>query len=545
MKHDKPSRNLIAAGVRGSALLGACALSAPAHALDWYFGDFEYNLDTSIIYSAAWRTSDPDTEISEGNINANDGDNNFDKNSMINNNIKIILETGGVYKGFSFFLRGDAFYDHVYHQRSDMSAEHYGTYNVGFPVGGDVARGDFTDDTVDENGQRARILDAFITYQFNVGDNMGGGLRLGRQVISWGEASYYSGVNALQNPLDVVARTTPGSEVKEYLLPTNAIDLKWDFNEFWSAEAYYKLEWQRSTLAGVGSYWSTTDLNGPGAQRILFPDDNTPPGASDRQALRGETITPGASDHQYGIALRYVTPALGGASFDFYYVEANGNFPGVKTVVPFVGNGVYQEIYATGIENWGFSTSTNIGEALVYLDTVYSPNMPLVDSSQNIDFENQVATVADVTRAHLWQTVIGYTDVYTAFPWLTEQLALIAEVIYTHNNLGENGDTKGQKYNATDESWGYQLIFNAAYYKVIQGMDMNVNLAWIHALNGLGNGLGYQGLTRESKVMALGATANYLTNWEFTARYSWMFGGDEKNVTGDRDNIAINVKYKF
>lgn len=122
---------------------------------------------------------------------------------------------------------------------------------------------------------------------------------------------------------------------------------------------------------------------------------------------------------------------------------------------------------------------------------------------------------------------------------------MIAEVIYTHNNLGENGDTKGQKYNATDESWGYQLIFNAAYYKVIQGMDMNVNLAWIHALNGLGNGLGYQGLTRESKVMALGATANYLTNWEFTARYSWMFGGDEKNVTGDRDNIAINVKYKF
>ena len=48
-------------------------------------------------------------------------------------------------------------------------------------------------------------------------------VRLGSQVINWGEATFTSGINGLQNRADLIARNTPGVEVKEILLTTWAL----------------------------------------------------------------------------------------------------------------------------------------------------------------------------------------------------------------------------------------------------------------------------------------------------------------------------------
>ena len=87
-------------------------------------------------------------------------------------------------------------------------------------------------------------------------------LRVGDQVINWGEATFTSGINGLQNRADLIARNTPGVEVKEILLPSGALYGQLDLTPAVTFEAYYQYEWKRVGLPPVGSYFSTNDLFG-------------------------------------------------------------------------------------------------------------------------------------------------------------------------------------------------------------------------------------------------------------------------------------------
>jgi hypothetical protein len=54
-------------------------------------------------------------------------------------------------------------------------------------------------------------------------------------------------------------------------------------------------------------------------------------------------------------------------------------------------------------------------------------------------------------------------------------------------------------------------------------------------------------LKENQKNASIGVDAFYLTNWQFSAKYSWYFGNDnpEDQVLSDRDNVAISMKYVF
>ena len=54
-------------------------------------------------------------------------------------------------------------------------------------------------------------------------------------------------------------------------------------------------------------------------------------------------------------------------------------------------------------------------------------------------------------------------------------------------------------------------------------------------------------LKEDQKVASVGMDAFYLTNWQFSAKYSWYFGNDiaEDRVISDRDNMALSVRYLF
>lgn len=150
--------------------------------------------------------------------------------------------------------------------------------------------------------------------------------------------------------------------------------------------------------------------------------------------------------------------------------------------------------------------------------------------------------VSDITRATNWQVVAGFTDLYTAFPWLSEQITLLAEVIYSYTNAGESDlDTSG--YLTTNESWGYQGRMILSYFAVFSGLDLQVPISFKHDLGGYGNAIGYNGLTEDVKQAGLGVDAFYLTNWQFALKYAW-FWGDENGIR-DRDNVALTAKYIF
>lgn len=540
----KTRQHKLVTAVRGTALAGAVAVCAPAQALEYEAGDWLFNVDTTLGYSAQWRAESRDKDL-EIVTNDNDGNNSFDSGSMTSSKASFILEVGGEYEDFSFFVRGDGHYDYVYADgTSDMSRDNYLSFNSGIPVGGNVERGDFHRETIAEHGRRTRLLDAFVTYSFDVGEEMGGSVRAGKQVISWGEATFYPGVNAIQNPIDSAAALAPGVEAKTVFLPTSAIDLKWDFNLNLSAEAYYKLDWEGSTLPGVGSYLSSSDVTGPGSENLLFF-----PGVPANGTV-GRKVKP-EDDDQWGAAIRYVTDE--GTNFDFYYLEAHSNIPGARTVIDLVQfTGLIQEVYSEDTKIWGASFSTNVSEAQVYADVAYSENMPHVDLTPTFTPDGQFIQ-SDITRGHYYQVIAGFTDLYTAFPWLSEQITLLGEVIYTGNNLGESSLSENAEggYNgimATEDAWGYQFRLSFKYFQVMRGMDMDVITTFKHDVDGYGNSIALNnGIKEDVKTASFGIVANYLTNWTFDAKYNWYFGNDDARdkVLSDRDNLAIDIKYRF
>jgi hypothetical protein len=529
-------RKALTATVWGTTFLGAVAVSSPSQALEYEKGDWLFNVDTTLGYSAQWRTENRD-DVLEANANGNDGNNNFDDGDMTSSKANIILEVGGEKDNFSFFVRADALYDYIYEDGdSSMSKENYLTYNAGIPRGGDVDRGDFPDDTLDEHGTRVRLLDAFVQYSFDVGEQ-GGSIKAGRQIITWGGSTFYPGISGLQNPADGAVAAAPGVEAKEIFLPTNAIDLKWDFNDSVSAEAYYKLEWKETTQPGVGSFLSTTDLTGPGAERILLdplPVDGKA-GGSDKPDDEG----------QWGTAFRYMTDA--GWTAEFAYAEAHANIPGALTVIDFsdFSRSFIEEVYEDDIPSWSFTVTGNISEAVVYADIYYSDDMPFVDLTPQIGPGTFIQS--DVTRDDYWQVTVGMNDVYTRFKWLSEQIDFRLEAIYQWNDLGE-GNLEDTPYTVTEDAWGYQATLSPLYYNVIQGLDVIVTLAFRHDVDGYGNAIALgNGLEEDQKRGSFSVTGNYLTNWQFKATYAAYFDEKEDGEYGlkDRDNFSVSVKYRF
>jgi Protein of unknown function (DUF1302) len=534
--HTTEKQTSMAILLGSTALVVAAALPGTALALSFDAGEWLFDVDTSLSAAAQWRTESRDKTLSTDvdNYNLNDGNNNFDT-GLVSAKGSFILEVAGQREDFSFFIRTDGLYDYVYEdEKSDLSRKNYLTYNGAIPNGGKLKRGEFPDGTRSEHGKRVRLLEAFINYEFDLAEQSGG-LRLGRQVIAWGEAVIYQGVNTMQNPIDGGVALSPGVEAKEIFLPTGAIDLKWNFSESISAEAYYKLEWEETTQPGVGSFLSSSDITGPGAQRVVLAP----------ASLSGKVIKADDPDDfgQWGTALRYLTED--GTSLGISYTRSHANGPGSRFILDLAGETTSQEIYLEDIDFWQFGVNTTWGEASIYADLAYSHNAQFIDQTQYLNDQGQLVA-ADVARGDYRQAVVGITDGYTAFPWLSPQIILTAEAIYQSNDLGED-DKEGTPYIATDDAWGYQFLVILKYYSVIAGMDLDVPISFRHDVEGYGASMLKNVLIEGQKWASVGVNALYLNNWEIQAKYSFYFGNDDPGepVLSDRDNVALSIKYKF
>ena len=102
------------------------------------------------------------------------------------------------------------------------------------------------------------LLDAYLYGSFGIGDT-DLQLRLGRQVVNWGESVFIQGVNQI-NPIDVPAARRPGAELKEVLLPVAMAYANWGFS-FGSMELFYEFEWDNTSIDSCGTYWAVTENN--------------------------------------------------------------------------------------------------------------------------------------------------------------------------------------------------------------------------------------------------------------------------------------------
>jgi hypothetical protein len=388
--------------LRGTCLAigAALALSSPAHAVTFEWGNWSGSWDNTVSYGISVRGEDSDPRlIGRGNggtgyIGADDDGNlNFDSGDIFSNIIKGTSEMGVDNGQFGAFGRIKYWYDFELANGGRPHGHGPNSYQPGAELNDD----DFAD-WAKFNG--LELLDLFVYGDFELG-NMPLDLRLGRQVVNWGEATFIQGVNVL-NPIDVSAFRRPGAEIKEGLLPVALLYGNLGLPAGFSLEAFYQFKWEETVIDGCGTYFSDLDFVAKGCNFAAVPDAEVAPGVflPDRilqgvNAVYKDPFIDEASDSgQFGLALRNYVEAID-TEFGLYYQRLHSRTPVLsihytpaaasQSVLGTRPVPVYYRVqYPEDIDIWGLSFATNIGAVAVSGEVSLKQDLPVSVNSTTI-----------------------------------------------------------------------------------------------------------------------------------------------------------------
>ena len=243
--------------------LGATA-TGPATAADFKSGELRGNVDTTLSVGASMRTSDRDCKLihtSNGGctahqeiLNSDDGNLNYDQWDVFANTYKATIDVDLTWRNFGGFFRTTLFYDAVTMNTNTArtSLDREALYRSSAFNSGVVGTG-------------YQLLDAYVYGNFEVAGRPLE-IRIGNQVLSWGESLFYQGGVSSINTVDLNRLRAPGSDLKEAFLPAPMVRVSAEIFENLSIEAFYLLAWNYTQLDPVGSYFSTRDVVGRAAE---------------------------------------------------------------------------------------------------------------------------------------------------------------------------------------------------------------------------------------------------------------------------------------
>ena len=199
----------------------------PAFAIDISTETIKGRLDTTISTGASLRVEDRDMDlvgVANGgkawSINGDDGNLNFDQGDLVSLNAKVTHELDVKWRQFGFFGRMYYFYDFAI-------------------MTFDPERTGFTENAKRRAGMNIRLLDAYLTGDFKPFDKPLS-LRIGNQVLNWGESTFIqNGINVI-NPVDVSLLRVAGAELREALVAVPMISLNAGITRNLSLEGFYQ-----------------------------------------------------------------------------------------------------------------------------------------------------------------------------------------------------------------------------------------------------------------------------------------------------------------
>ncbi len=393
-------RTLLLGGVAGLMTL---AFSPGAYALDFSVGAVSANLDTTLSLQAGIRTSKQDCSLISKNsggcgpynmtANGDDGNINTKQWKPYTTQVQISQELQLDWENYGGFFRWKGYYDYWGNQQLGTNSTRFGSRPLNDAIRGDGARDGFNG-----AGFGARLLDAFVYGKWDVDGNPLN-IRLGNQVINWGESLFIQGGINSYLGYDVTALRTPGSELKNAVTPMPAIYASVGLPANFNLEGWYEFLWNPVHLDSVGSFFASNDFFGPGgAYQVLGGEYNglVQQFGGVSQAingggfmLRGDDDEPG-NQGQFGVKLGYYADWLNdGTDFGFYYTNFHSAFPILAYTAPtstLLKSGKaafasqrYLAQYAPNIHMMGVSFNTTLQDLLggtaLAGEVAYSPNM--------------------------------------------------------------------------------------------------------------------------------------------------------------------------
>ncbi len=377
-----------------AAAIGLALVTGPVAAVDLSVGELSINLDTTVSYATGVRVADRDDDLvakshfnpfvsalpieqqiaAPGRFSANsdDGNLNFDSGDPVFNQFRITSEVDIRYRRIGAFVRGNYFKDFTLDNKDAIPRR-----------------------AKDFVGQRARLLDAYVYGDFDVGDRFVQ-VRIGRQVVSWGESTFLPGGLSVINPVDVSALRTAGAELRDAFQPLGMAWASIGLTRNLSAELMVGFEWDRVEPEPSGTFFSTNDFAARGGQFAmlgfgLFPDtplsapgcniDPLPMACFPAGNLPRVPNDEKADDlGQFGIALRYFAPSLNDTEFGLFWLRYHSKLPllnGVAVTSADTSTGRVQVVFPEDIDTIAASFNTTVGTWAWQGEISYRPNLPL------------------------------------------------------------------------------------------------------------------------------------------------------------------------
>jgi len=266
-------------------------------------------------------------------------------------------------------------------------------------------------------------LDAWVAKEFEVAERPVK-VRVGNQVISWGEDVFiYGGVN-VTNAINLQSAHVPGMQLKEIFRPAPMVHINANVADGLSLEGYYQFRWNAFKFDPVGTFFSPADVLGKGAKYAfvnsttldkvlgLSPGDPgyMPPGTvgdtGTTNPLTGRRFTPAElasgsatvpvfgdalptlTNHlapnepkdsgQFGLAARWL-PESSDTEYGVYWIRYHDKIPTLGFVfdparfTTNVAGLAYYVDYGESRNVFGVSASTGVGKWAVGVELSYRP----------------------------------------------------------------------------------------------------------------------------------------------------------------------------
>lgn len=327
--------------IKLSVLAAAIGFAATGHAIDFDLGEVQGSFDSQLSVGASWSTSNPESKLIDKNnggkgdsSTGDDGRMNFKRGETFSKIFKGVHDLELSYRDSGAFFRAKYWYDF------ELKDESRPFKQISDKGRAPAAKSSGFD-----------LLDAFVYHNYYVGDRPGH-VRVGQQVISWGESTFIGGgINSI-NPWDVAALRRPGAELKEGLLPAQLLYASQSLSDTVNLELFYQVKWEPYVLDNCGTFFggdvappgcdnNFTVLNSELGQLVPFADAyghgyfTTPEGVVIARLKDQKARDSG----QWGAALRWQTD---NTEYGFYAMNYHSRVPFLAYKAP--GANLYSDL---------------------------------------------------------------------------------------------------------------------------------------------------------------------------------------------------------
>lgn len=434
------------------------------------------------------------------------------------------------------------------------------------------------------------LLDAWVAKEFDVGDRRAK-VKVGNQVISWGEDVFiYGGIN-ITNAIDLRKFHTPGVQLKEVFRPAPIASINLGLTDNLSLEAYYQWKWNGFRFDPVGTFFSGADVVGRGAGPAFITnslasgfgfgpcgDRNTINTATSRKftntelAANGCLVPRGATNDpkdsgQFGFAARFKPDSIN-AEFGAYAIRYHDKIPFIGFVVDGNPNNAFGLKYFEdfGENRWvyGLSTNTQVGPVAVGAEISYrpkdsvgiDPTVPATGKFAAFDPANAGVPVRGFVTEQKWQAhLTGFYLIAPSSPLgrimtglgAAEGFILAEAAVTRYPKLDFSGAVPYLLLNdelPNKTSWGYVISTGITYPHVwSSGWNMTPQIDFSHDVNGTApNAIPF---VEGRKAATLSLNFDRDSRWKVNIGATQFWGGGSNNLLRDRDIVFASVSHSF